>query len=130
MKRQVDKAEAEAYAQEAGLLFFETSAKSGEGVVEVFTEIGASVPPLPPHRSSLHCTDELMRLPLWQRTAKKIPIEHILSTSNNANRANRAGQQAAGSANAGANAQAGGGGRVRLGAGGAAGEGNKEGCAC
>jgi Ras-related protein Rab-5C len=40
--RQVPREEAQAYAQEAGLLFFETSAKTGEGVVEVFTEIGAS----------------------------------------------------------------------------------------
>ena len=38
--RQVPRDEAEAYAQEAGLLFFETSAKTGEGVVEIFTEIG------------------------------------------------------------------------------------------
>ena len=32
--RQVPRDEAEAYAQEAGLLFFETSAKTGDGVVE------------------------------------------------------------------------------------------------
>jgi Ras-related protein Rab-5C len=38
--RQVPTDEAQAYATEAGLLFFETSAKSGEGVVEMFTEIG------------------------------------------------------------------------------------------
>jgi Ras-related protein Rab-5C len=39
--RQVPKDEAQAYAAEAGLLFFETSAKTGEGVVELFTEIGS-----------------------------------------------------------------------------------------
>lgn len=38
--RQVPKDEAQAYAAEAGLLFFETSAKTGDGVVEIFTEIG------------------------------------------------------------------------------------------
>ncbi len=38
--RQVPKEEAQAYASEAGLLFFETSAKSGDGILEVFTEIG------------------------------------------------------------------------------------------
>lgn len=39
-KRQVSTEEAQAYATEAGLLFAETSAKTGEGVVEIFTEIG------------------------------------------------------------------------------------------
>lgn len=52
ISRQVPTEEASAYAQEAGLLFFETSAKNGEGVAEVFTEI-----------------------------AKKIPLEHILSST-------------------------------------------------
>lgn len=41
-RRQVPREEAEAYAAENNLLFFETSAKTGEGVVEVFTEIGGS----------------------------------------------------------------------------------------
>ncbi|KAF7310741.1 hypothetical protein HMN09_00617100 [Mycena chlorophos] len=53
--RQVPREEAQAYATEAGLLFFETSAKTGEGIVEIFTEI-----------------------------AKKIPIEHILAATRGA----------------------------------------------
>lgn len=38
--RQVPRAEAETYAKECGLLFFEASAKTGANVGEVFTEIG------------------------------------------------------------------------------------------
>lgn len=64
--RQVPSEEAQAYASEAGLLFFETSAKTGEGIVDLFTEI-----------------------------ARKIPIEHILASTRGAGRAgagaNRAG---------------------------------------
>jgi len=43
--RQVPREEAQAYATEAGLLFFETSAKTGEGIVDIFTEIGKCLPP-------------------------------------------------------------------------------------
>lgn len=39
--RQVPKEEALAYATEAGLLFTEISAKTGDGIVELFTDIGA-----------------------------------------------------------------------------------------
>ena len=41
-RRQVTRQEAIVYAEEENLLWFETSAKSGTGVSEVFTSIGMS----------------------------------------------------------------------------------------
>ncbi|KAF4992969.1 Ras family [Fusarium heterosporum] len=42
--RKVSTEEAQAYAEEEGLLFFETSAKSGHNVSEVFTAIANAIP--------------------------------------------------------------------------------------
>jgi Ras-related protein Rab-5C len=41
-RRQVTQEEAQKYAEEEGLLWFEASAKSGTGVKEIFTAIGMS----------------------------------------------------------------------------------------
>jgi len=43
-KREVSKAEAAKYASENGCLFFETSAKTGENVNEIFTQIAQKLP--------------------------------------------------------------------------------------
>lgn len=43
-KRAVPVADAEAYAREASLLFFETSAKTSENVKELFTAIAKKLP--------------------------------------------------------------------------------------
>lgn len=73
--RQVPREEAEAYAQEAGLLFFETSAKTGEGIVEIFTEIGLSISFISDYATAV--PDDH----LYVSTAKKIPIDQILASS-------------------------------------------------
>lgn len=43
-KRAIASADAEAYAKEANLLFFETSAKTSENVKELFTAIAKKLP--------------------------------------------------------------------------------------
>ena len=43
-KRAIATADAEAYAREAGLLFFETSAKTAENVRDLFTAIARKLP--------------------------------------------------------------------------------------
>ena len=43
-KRAISTADAQAYAQEAGLLFFETSAKTSTNVRELFTAIAKKLP--------------------------------------------------------------------------------------
>jgi Ras-related protein Rab-5C len=43
-KRAITTVDAEAYAKEAGLLFFETSAKTSENVRELFTAIAKKLP--------------------------------------------------------------------------------------
>ncbi|KAJ3127202.1 Ras- protein Rab-5A [Nowakowskiella sp. JEL0407] len=43
-QRQIPTEEAQTYASEAGLLFTEASAKSGENVIEVFTDIAKNIP--------------------------------------------------------------------------------------
>ena len=43
-KRAIPLSEAESYASEAGLLFFETSAKTAEHVAELFTAIAQKLP--------------------------------------------------------------------------------------
>lgn len=43
-KRAIQEADAQAYAQEAGLLFFETSAKTAENVKDLFTAIALKLP--------------------------------------------------------------------------------------
>lgn len=43
-KRAITTADAEAYAKETGLLFFETSAKSADNVRDLFTAIARKLP--------------------------------------------------------------------------------------
>ena len=59
-KRVVTEQEAKAYADETGLLFFETSAKSGENVNEIFKAVAAKLPKnLPPPRQNVELNENL-----------------------------------------------------------------------
>jgi Ras-related protein Rab-5C len=64
-RRQVSQEEAKKYADEEGLMWTETSAKTGEGVTEIFTEIGTH----PLTRHSLSRKDNLSHL-----IATKLPL--------------------------------------------------------
>jgi Ras-related protein Rab-5C len=44
VRRQVTQEEAQKYAEEEGLMWAETSAKTGEGVTDIFTRIGQCLP--------------------------------------------------------------------------------------
>ena len=93
--RQVPREEAQAYATEAGLLFFETSAKTGEGIVDIFTEIGELQILGFRYFSKSNCS-----------TAKKIPIEHILAaTRGSGGRPGASGARAEGAQQTGVNLQ-------------------------
>lgn len=45
-RREVSEEEAKTFAEENGLIYFETSARTGKNVVEIFTEIASRVPKL------------------------------------------------------------------------------------
>lgn len=78
-RREVSREEAEDYAKECGLLFFETSAKTGEGVVEVFTEIGAS--PFPLSSLAVGLSVLTARCVSGRLAAKKIPLDALMAQS-------------------------------------------------
>lgn len=81
--RQVSTAEAEAYAKESHLLFYEASAKTGQNVGDLFTEIGEFL------------DADTQRL-LLTFAAKTIPVDTVVPKSAPAGRrsgnANAAGQ--------------------------------------
>lgn len=61
-RRQVTEEEAKKYAEEEGLMWAETSAKSGEGVTEIFTAIGVST-------KAHHSTLKILNIIFSQETA-------------------------------------------------------------
>lgn len=95
-----------------GLLFAETSAKTGEGVVEVFTEIGTS-------QLHVQCINYPPTDMLYVIIAKAIPIDQLLANSR-ANQGGRAGAASRAAAAGGDSA------RVDL----TSGPNKQDGCAC
>lgn len=73
--RQVPTEDAAAYASEAGLLFMETSAKTGHNVEEMFTEIGMYLVYI-----IYYWIQILLIRKKTTSTAKNVPIEYIMYT--------------------------------------------------
>lgn len=65
-RRQVTQEEAQKYAEEEGLMWSETSAKTGEGVADIFTAIGTYRLVLYPHHALSNHSQEI--------TAHRTPI--------------------------------------------------------
>jgi Ras-related protein Rab-5C len=80
-RRQVTQEEAQKYAQEEGLMWAETSAKSGEGVTDIFTRIGQSLP-----WASITGIDDLTFV-----AAQKLPATASPATRSGPGRAGTAG---------------------------------------
>jgi Ras-related protein Rab-5C len=80
-RRQVTQEEAQKYAEEEGLMWAETSAKTGDGVTDIFTRIGQSLP-----RVSVIGIDDLSCV-----TAKKLPTTAPPATRSGPGRAGTAG---------------------------------------
>ena len=72
-KREVDRTEAQKYAEDIDAIFVETSAKTGDNVQEMFTDISAQQSPPPPLNSGL-CADVYVRvLHACSAPGKKLP---------------------------------------------------------
>lgn len=78
-ERQVAEEDARAYADEAGLVFMETSAKTSKNVDVMFTEIGML--------TFVYQGNSM--LTSWNHVAKKIPHEHLISANRNDGRGMR-----------------------------------------